>query len=75
MRSRLTKTSPGAAAASAAAALLFAGHIYLNLGDYTAERGLAAVAQVAAISSAFGAMVFLILETTLNALDRMFPGD
>jgi len=75
MIGRLTKTSPGVAAASVAAALLLAGHIWSNLGDYTAERGLAALAQIAAICAAFGAMVFLILETTLDALGRMFPGD
>lgn len=75
MPRRAPKTSPGVAAASAAAALLLAGYIYLHLGDYTAERGLTAFAQMAGVCAAFGAMVFLILETTLDAMSRIFPGD
>jgi hypothetical protein len=72
---REKKASPVIALASAVAALLLAGHIYLHLGDYTAERGLVALAQTAGICAAFGAMVFLILETTRDALERIFPGD
>lgn len=62
-------------AAAAVGAALFAGHVYLNLGDYTAERGVSAFVQVVAVSSAFGAMILLVLETTFVALDRMFPGE
>lgn len=77
MRNRENKASPviAIASAAAAAALLLGGHIYLHLGDYTAERGLAALVQMAGICAAFGAMVFLILETTRDALERIFPGD
>jgi hypothetical protein len=69
------KSRPGVLIASLAASLLLAGHIWLHLGDYTAERGVTAFAQILAICAAFGAMVFLILETTLNAMERLFPGD
>jgi hypothetical protein len=61
--------------ASAAGAFLFAAYIYFNLGDYTAERGVSAFVQVVAVSSAFGALILLVLETTFVALDRMFPGE
>jgi hypothetical protein len=72
---RKKRTSPGVAIASAAASVLLAAHIWLHLGDYTAERGLLALVQIAVICAAFGAMVHLILETTLNAMERLFPGD
>jgi hypothetical protein len=74
-RAQAKKSRPGVLIASLAASLLLAGHIWLHLGDYTAERGVTAFAQIAGISAAFGAMVFLILETTLNAMARLFPGD
>ncbi len=53
----------------------FAVHIYLHLGDYTAERGVVALVQIAGISSAFSAMVLLLLETARNTLERIFPRD
>ncbi|GDX37793.1 hypothetical protein LBMAG20_00080 [Methylocystaceae bacterium] len=52
--------------------LVFAGHIYFNLGDYTAERGLVAFGQSLAIILAFAAMIYLIVETLLLALSRLF---
>ena len=55
--------------------LFFAGHIYFNLGDYTAERGLVAFGQSLAIVLAFAAMVYLIIETFLLALSRLFNLD
>ncbi|MFM9154106.1 MAG: hypothetical protein ACKOPC_11015 [Methylocystis sp.] len=55
--------------------LFFAGHIYLNLGDYTAERGFVAFGQSLAIVLAFAAMVYLIIETFLLALSRLFNQD
>lgn len=75
MPDHATKTRPGVLIASVAASLLLAGHVWLHLGDYTAERGIVAFTQIAAVSAAFGAMVFLILDTTLGALERIFPGD
>ncbi len=75
MPDRAKKTRTGVLIASSAAALLLASHIWLHLGDYTAERGVAAFTQMAAVCAAFGAMVFLILETTLGALERVFPQD
>ncbi|MGJ0507110.1 MAG: hypothetical protein ACR652_08225 [Methylocystis sp.] len=73
MRDRGKTFRPGVLAASAVAALLLAGHIHGHLGDYTAERGLPAVARIGGICAALGAMVFLILETTLRALESLFP--
>ena len=58
-----------------AGACLLAAHIYFNLGDYTAERGVKALAQTAALSGAFGAMVYLVLDATMDALSRLFGGD
>jgi len=55
--------------------LFYAGHIYFNLGDYTAERGLVAFGQSLAIVLAFAAMVYLIIETFLLALSRLFNQD
>ena len=55
--------------------LFFAGHIYFNLGDYTAERGIVAFGQSLAIVLAFAAMVYLITETFLLALSRLFNLD
>lgn len=69
---RKAKTRSGVLAASALSALLLAAHIHLHLGDYTAERGLAGLARMAGVCSAFGAMVMLVLETTLNAFERIF---
>jgi hypothetical protein len=56
-------------AAAALSGVVLATHIYLHLGDYTAERGLLAFAQIAGISAAFGVMVLLILETGRHALE------
>lgn len=75
MRKERGSAKPISLAAAAAGAVLFAAHIYFNLGDYTPERGLSAFVQVVAVSSAFGAMILLVLETTLVALERMFPGE
>jgi hypothetical protein len=72
---RKRRFSPGVAIASSVSALLLAGHIYWRLGDYTADRGFVAFVQMAAICVAFGAMVFLVLETTRDAIERLFPGD
>ncbi len=60
-------TSPSILAA-ALSALLFGFHIYLNLGDYTAERGLAAFGQIFAVISAFGAMVYFIVEVMMHVI-------
>ncbi len=68
------KRRPGVLAAAAAAAHHLAAHIWLHLGDYTADRGLLAFARIAGICAAFGAMVFLILETTFDAMERIFQG-
>ncbi len=51
----------------------FAIHIYLHLGDYTAERDHAAFVQIASISCAFGALVFLVLETARITLFEPRP--
>ena len=60
-------TSPSTLAA-ALSALVFGVHIYLNLGDYTAERGLIAFGQTFALMSAFGAMVYFIVEVMMHAI-------
>jgi hypothetical protein len=75
MEKRQASAKPFIFLASAAGAVLFAVYIYSNLGDYTAERGVSALVQVVAVSSAFGALILLVLETTFVALDRMFPGE
>ncbi|WP_363350126.1 hypothetical protein [Methylocystis echinoides] len=73
MRKTQVSAPPVILAAAALSGAILAIHIYLHLGDYTAERGLLAFAQVAGISSAFGAMVLLILEAARNALEN-WPG-
>ena len=60
-------TSPSILAASLSA-LVFGFHIYSNLGDYTAERGFAALGQTFAVISAFGAMVYLIIEVMMHVI-------
>ena len=48
--------------------LAFAAWLYAHLGDFTAERGMRAGLQVAAISLAFGAMAHLIVEAVTRAV-------
>lgn len=56
--------------ASLVAALAFAGHVYANLGDYTAERGVAALGKTALMALAFGAMAWLVVETVIETFDE-----
>lgn len=53
------------------AAFAFAAWLYAHLGDFTAERGWRAALQVAAISLAFGAMLHLIVEAAVRAVQGL----
>jgi predicted PurR-regulated permease PerM len=61
-------------AASAALALAFAAHVYFHLGDYTAERGVAALGKTALMALAFGAMAYLVIETIVAMCGSLFEG-
>jgi hypothetical protein len=52
------------------AALTAAGHVYANLGDYTAERGILALGKTALMALAFGAMAWLVIETALETFSE-----
>ena len=56
--------------ASMIAALAVAGHVYANLGDYTAERGVPALGKTALIALAVGAMAWLVVETVIETFDK-----
>lgn len=56
--------------ASLIAAMAVAGHVYANLGDYTSERGVAALGKIALIALASGAMAWLVVETVIETFDR-----
>lgn len=71
----IPSSNPFVLAVAALSAALFAMYIFFHLGDYTAERGLLAIVQIAGVSSAFGALVLLVLETTRQALGKIFPND
>ncbi|MEK4033181.1 hypothetical protein WOC76_18280 [Methylocystis sp. IM3] len=71
----IPSANPFLVAAAALSGVFLAVHIYLHLGDYTAERGVVAFLQIVGISSAFGAMVLLVLETARNAVEKIFPRD
>ncbi len=60
--------------ASVAAGLAFAAHIYVHLGDYTAERGAAALGKTALMAFAFGAMAYLVIETIVAMCGSLFEG-
>jgi len=61
-------------AASVALALAFAAHVYAHLGDYTAERGAAALGKTALMALAFGAMSYLVIETIVAMCGSLFEG-
>ncbi len=75
MPKNIPSAHPFILAAAALSGALLAVHIYLHLGDYTAERGVVALLEIAAVSSAFGALVLLVLGTLGDALERIFPKD
>lgn len=52
------------------AALTAAGHVYANLGDYTAERGILALGKTALMALAFGAMAWLVVETVMETFSE-----
>lgn len=52
-------------------AFAFAAWLFVNLGDFTAERGWRAAIQVAATSLAFGAMLHLIVEAAARTVQGM----
>ncbi len=71
MRQDDSGAAPFIRAAAVASGVVLASHIYGHLGDYTSERGILALLQIAAIASAFGAMTLLVLETARHAFERI----
>lgn len=70
-RRRPTLKSLSSLAITIVGAIAFAAWLFVNLGDFTAERGWRAAFQVAATSLAFGAMLHLIVEAVIRTIQGM----